>query len=330
MKNIPAHENRESLNNISFTDIIDIKFNNKSERKFDFKIKVTQTDLTRNDDFYRYFQSLNESSVPFMVQHSGYIEKLNFMNGFGGADLAEESEDININMRFGNRVFQADIANPEVLKEAERKQDEMLLEMINSGVSPGDFINDLLEDIADKLAGTEAWEFEEVDIPSNLYMFDMVNGYDFEQEFEDEFDDSFEEFEEESDEPNYENKFEVKFNSTGSIRFLEDNILEVKYDESDMTGVKDAFVRFLFDFDKKDCVTIHRFGHSDTWLNCEKGERISGMMKSFGNNMTVDTKEIINNMTIDGGQLFVSYIRETNGSPSEMVTHLISASPVRE
>ena len=327
MENIPAHENPASLNNISFTDIFDIKdtrLNNNPERRFNFKIKVTQTDLTRNDDFYRCYQSLNDSNVPFMVQYSGYIEKLNFMNGFGGADLAEERENINVDGGFGERIFQADIVNPEVLKEVERKQDEMFREMVSGGATE-DFINDLLEEIMEKLeVEAEEWEFEEVDIPSSLYMFDMVNGGGFEQDYEDEFDDGFVEAD-----PDPDNRLEVKFNSTGSIKFLEDNILEVKYDESDMTGVKDAFVRFLFDSDKKDCVTIHRVGHSDTWLNCEKGERISGIVKSR-NNMTVDTKEIINNMTIDGGQLLVSYIRETNGSPYELVTHLISASPVRE
>jgi hypothetical protein len=382
---IPECENQEIFKNLNLTDknekkndiINSMEDIENTERRFDFKIKVIQTDLTPNDDFHSYFKHLNESNVPFMVQHSGYIEKLNRMNRFDGGTLSSPnlpSEYTGADRYFGG-VFQADIANPDVLAEIERKKEKMLQDMMTTRGTPENFLKDLIERLAD--GGAEEWEFEDVDIPGNLYMFDMINGHgnghgnganhyhydddyedddyhfqyedgdfddehDYDEEYEeyedyhdhDEFEEfqEFDSFEEKSESDFNNNKFEVKFSATGSIKFLENNILEVKYDESDMTGIKNAFVRFLFNFDEKDFITIHRFGHSDTWLNCEKGERISGTgkIRSHGSSITVDTKEIINNMTPDGGQLVVSYIKEMNGTPSEMVTHVISASPSRE
>lgn len=342
---IPERENQESLKKLKITGKKFNKCSENPERKFDFKVKVIQTDLTAHEDFYNYFRNLNESSIPFIVQHSGYIEKLDYMNRFGGGTLASENDNISVDKYFGKRIFQVDIANPQVLAEAERRKEAMFKDIVNTHGTPEVFVRDLLEKLMD---GTEEWEFEDVDIPGNLYMFDMMNKGSHsdaeynEEEYEDDYEfdeneeeyDDFEELQNEFVKPElaFHNNLEVKFNVTGSIKFLENNMLEVKYDESDMTGIKDAFVRFLFDCEKKDFVTIHRCGHSDTWLNCEKGERVSGMAKSrsFGSSVTVDTKEIINNMTPDGGQLYISYIRETNGAPSEMVTHIISASPCRE
>ena len=327
---IPAVKNQEIRNNLNFGERIDIA-DKIINRRFDFKIKVTQKDLTPNDDFYWYFKNLNDSSVPFMVQHSEYIEKLEYLNSFGGASLADES--IIIDRGFEDMVFQADIANQEVLREVERRKDEMFDDMISmSGGSAEDFVRNMLDDLAEKIAEYEPEEpeLEDVDINGNLYMYNMVNGVVAEEYFEDVLGIDFDAEAEEHEFEESGNNYEVKFSTCGSINLLEGNMLEVKYDESDMTGIKDAFVRFLFDLDRKDCVTIHRCGHADTWLNCEKGERIEGRPRGFGGSMTVDTKEIINNMGPDGGQLLVSYVRETNGAPAELVTHVISASPVRE
>ena len=322
------------------------------ERSFDFKIKIIQTDLFPRENFNGYFRNLNDSNIPFMVQHSDYIKKLHFMNNFGGAVLSEETmktENINTEEQFEDRVFQTDIANPEVLAEAERKKDNMIMDMITSGVSPETLMKDLLEKLTET---TDEWEFENFDIMGSLFMFDLIHGTnnfngsneefeefeEFDEIYDDEFDEENEfgeeyagEFEEDQN-SDFGGKIEIKFNAAGSIKFLENNILEIKYDESEMTGIKNAFIRFLFNCDKKDFITIHRCNHLDTWINCKKGERISDVSKSrgAGNSTTVDTKEIINNMTPDGGQLFISYIREANGIPSEMVTHIISASPARE
>lgn len=125
---------------------------------------------------------------------------------------------------------------------------------------------------------------------------------------------------------------EIKFDAQGSIRFLSDSLLEVKYDESEMTGIKDSYVRFLFDMNKKDLVLINRGEETDIWLDCEKGKRISHQKEicHSGIIITICTKKLINKMTPDGGQLYIQYIRETDGSPSEMITHSLFAIPVRE
>lgn len=295
-----------------------MKFPAKSERRFDFKIKIIQTDLTADSDVYHYLNNLNNSSVPFMVQHSDYIEKLDFINSFGGGTLAR-NQDKSPDRYFERGIFQVEIANPAVLEEVERKKEEMRRSVISEHDTAEDFLRDFFGRLAENIENMEEWEFEDVDIPGNLYMFDMMNGIAADEE----------DFYEEEDTPAFSNNLEVKFDTTGSIKFLEDNILEVKYDESGMTGEKDAFVRFLFDFDEKDFVTIHRGGQTDIWLNCEKGERVNSSAKSrsFGNGIAVNTKEIINNITPHGGHLCISYIRETNGTPSEMITHVISASP---
>ena len=321
---VPAHENQDSFKNLDLNTKVNPE---KTERLFNFKIKIIQTDLAAGNNFSDYLQSLNNSNVPFMVQHSGYIEKLNFLNSFEGGTLARRQDDRNERAGrypggFEENVFQANVADPEILEDFARRKEEMLRDAINGYGSP----EILMQNLLDKLAEiTEEWDYEELDILGNLYVFDVMGGTDREYE-EDE-----EEFWEDGT-PESGNNLEIKFDTTGSIKFLENNILEVKYDESGMVGVRDAFVRFLFDFNKKDFVTIHRRGETDVWLNCKKGERINGSVKSrsFGSNITVDTKELINNITPLGGRLYISYIRETDGAPSEMVTHIISALPVKK
>jgi hypothetical protein len=327
------------------------------ERKFDFKIKVIQTELSENGDFYQYLNDLNNSSVPFMARYSGYIEKLNFMNSLEGGLLSEnytaqsaESGGENPEVSKGfteNHVFMSVIANQDVLDEVQRKKEKMMRNMLSKKNAPELVLNDLLEQFFES---REAWEFEEVDIPANLYMFDMVNGVnpnsafadytesgaDENAEFEefDGYDDYGEYGEPEEFEtvemPDLNSKFEVKFNAKGSIKLLNGNMIEVKYDESDMTGEKNSFIRFLFNPENKEAVTIHRYGAPDTWLNCEKGVRISESGTFRGSIVTVNTKELTNNMSLDGGNLYLSYVRETNGASSEMVTHIISAVPSKE
>jgi len=271
-------------------------------------------------------------------------------------------------------IYHASIADPDILAaidKSKREKEEQHLALIGDS-NPADGVPDAMSmqefldaiaEVATELNQKEDWEFEEVDIPGSLYMFDMFNpsasdssahsfgeyggnesffdDYDeddecssWHNEFDEYDDDELEEFDEEREPEDTRDTLEINFDTVGSIRFLENNFLEIKYDESGVTGEADAFVRFLLDCNKKDFVTVHRSGQSDMhdmWLDCEKGERVNGIAHSrhFSAAYSVNTKEIVNNLTPRGGYFKLSYIRETNGMPLEIVTHIISASPIK-
>lgn len=271
---------------------------------------------------------------------------------------------------FNKTVYHADIAESDVVMAVERakreREEEKEIALINGNesidgidMSMKEFLNALAEMVTE-LNQKEAWELEEVDIPGSLYMFDMLHppARSSEKYSDDEIDEIienedevfFDEYYDDcdcgscDDESDEFRKFdeeltaerdtlEIDFDTVGSIRFLENNILEVEYDESSVTGEADAFVKFLLNCEDKDFVTIHRSGQSDIldmWLDCEKGKRVNSTAHSrnFSAVYSVKAKEIVNNLTPRGGYFKLSYIRETNGMPLEIVTHVISASPV--
>ncbi|MCL2095603.1 MAG: DUF1934 family protein [Oscillospiraceae bacterium] len=117
------------------------------------------------------------------------------------------------------------------------------------------------------------------------------------------------------------------FSCEGSIKVTDDGSLDIIYDESEMTGFKDSYCRFVFNMEKKDIITMSRKGFFETWLTLEKGGRVS---TEYGRDIgfaTAAAKEIVNNMTPEGGRMHLVYVTETNGFPSEMITHTIFAEP---
>jgi len=126
-------------------------------------------------------------------------------------------------------------------------------------------------------------------------------------------------------------RVEYDFEACGSINVLSDGLLDIRYDESEMTGVKDSYVRLLLNPGRTDFVNLHRKNLFDLWLPLEKGKRINVDSADIcsGTVFTADTKEIVSNMTASGGNTRMVYITETNGSPFEMVFHSISAKRIK-
>lgn len=367
--------NRKVHDNLKPTNI----YAEKSEPPmFDFKVKIIHTDLMSSDGFHSHFHNAHNSSTAFMSQYSGYIAKLSQLNNFEGGTLStDDNNDSNVRKNrkkysadFHEMIYHSNIADPAVVADIERTKLEIEEERLASisGNETGDEIDASMKEFLDAFAEMitelnqkEEWEFEEVDIPSSLYMFDMFNppvrsfeehdeGDKFENEDEDDvFFDDFDDYGDYDDDCDCEecddrteeyeaprNTLEINFDAVGSIRFLENNVLEMKYDESNITGEADTFVKFLIDCDNKDFVTVHRGGQSDMpdmWIDCEKGKRINSTVahsNHFNSIYSISTKEIVNNITPRGGRFKLSYIRETNGMPIEIVTHIISASPIKK
>ena len=133
-------------------------------------------------------------------------------------------------------------------------------------------------------------------------------------------------------------RVEYDFTSLGSISKTEDGFIDIKYDESELTGFADSYIRILFEPGKKDVVTIRRKSFYDTWFTLEAGKRISidqgqGQAESgyyAGSVMTVKATELVNNMGPGGGEMQMVYITETDGIPAEMISQTIKAEAAGE
>jgi hypothetical protein len=127
-------------------------------------------------------------------------------------------------------------------------------------------------------------------------------------------------------------KVEYDFNSSGSISRMENGSLEIKYDESELTGFDGAYSQILFNPKTKNIVTVRRKSFFDVWFTLEKGKRISvGETGRYAGTVhTTVTRELVNNMTANGGEMSVVYITESNGYPYEMISHTIRAERVRK
>ena len=333
------------------------------DKQFKFKIKITQTDLAYNDAFFRMMaENFAMSSFPIMAQNSAYISKLNFINSYEGGTVAGINSDVKNSGtvaaaakpkqdEIGNNVFRVAVANPEIAEEIRIKKEKIIRERIAEKINAMQTAKS-----SGEIFGIDITELDGMDILESLTAFEELSGDTVFTDFTDANGDSSDEFDDYGDYDDYDEyddydgydedeymengadiaqimntgKIEVKFDAPGSIKFISDSLLEVKYDESELTGIRDSYVRFLFDVKNKDFVSINRGDDTDVWLDCEKGKRISRqkISRHSGYIITVNTKELINTMTPDGGQLYIQYIRETNGSPAEIVSHSLSAVPV--
>ena len=125
-------------------------------------------------------------------------------------------------------------------------------------------------------------------------------------------------------------KIEYDFTTSGNINRLDDGSLEVKYDESEVSGFKDSYIQFLFHPNNKNIVTVRRKYFFDVWFALEKGKRISIEKRGqfTGSVLTAHTKELVNKMTANGGEMRFVYVNEMDGVPLEMISHSIKATPV--
>jgi len=338
---------------------------NKSGGKFNFKIKIIQTDLSSSDYMSGVINANSGRDATVVSQNSSYISKLFFINNYSGGILAKDKiedmparyrrfirfgkpsekeffsnlkkemaildnrEEIGQNVFYSSLSTSPDTADSDISDEqnpASVKTDGELLvseisktfeELAEAGLfTSDDFINKLSE-----LAESEEWEDEE----------DDEEYYDYEDDDEEiknilHMNDFF-------DSDTYKmSNVKYDFTSLGNINVSYNGEIDIKYDESEITGIKDSYIQFMFNNSDKNIITIRRKHFLDTWLTLEKGKRISVEKKrrDFGSIETASTKELVNNMTADGGSMRISYVSETNGVPMLRVSYLIHAEPVVE
>ena len=339
---------------------------NSTGGKFNFKIKIVQTDLNSPGYFFG-------GESPLISQNSSYISKLNYINNYSGGILAKEKiEDMPEKYR---RFIQAGSPSAEEIIKSFKKDVLALVnredvgqnvfysrlsnpaaspETSSAGKSASAEIPREIEYTAksDSRGNSENFEnfenfkdFEDFEIFAGL---DAINGFENFTEFEDAFfagGETGEECENYQDDEeirdilhlnNYYtsdlykmSKIEYDFTASGNISLRKDGFIEIKYDESEVSGFKDSYIQFLFRPDDKKIVTIRRKNFFDIWFTLEKGKRISVEQRGqySGSVSTTNTKELVNKMTVDGGEMRFVYINETDGAPSEMIFHSIIAAP---
>ena len=125
-------------------------------------------------------------------------------------------------------------------------------------------------------------------------------------------------------------KTEYDYSSPGDIILDKNGTFELRYNENEITDFAESYSQIFFDAEKKDIVTLRRKSFCDIWLTLEKGKRISiGQTgEDAGTVATATAKEIVNNMTADGGDMKIVYITEINGYPCDMISQTIYAEPV--
>ena len=344
---------------------------NQAGGKFNFKVKIVQTDLSSPGYFYG-------GESPLVYQNSSYISKLYFINNFSGGILAKDRiedmperyrrfvnfdnpSDAQILKNFkkdvltlanreevGQNVFYSRLSNPEIA-------DEINTNKSNKSSQANQTNQQIIASSAGNLREAEYNTQHE-----NLEIFDSLKTLEDFENFLEEFlseasggnydengeeTEKYEEYEEEPDDEeirdilqlnNYFNsdsykmsKIEYDFNAPGNINLMDDGTLEIKYDESEMTGLKDSYIQFLFKPENKDIVTVRRKYYFDIWFTLEKGRRVSIEKRGnySGTVATTHTKEFVNKMTLKGGEMRFVYINEYDGSPSEMISHSICAVP---
>jgi len=355
-------------------------------KKFNFKIKIVQTDLASRDYLFGMGLSDGFGGDPIVYQNSSYISKLYFINNYSGGILAKDKiedmpepyrrfikldnpteaemlksfkkEMVTLSNReeIGHNVFYSrlshspntvNLSNPSNLSDP-----PMPPSPSSSSSNPGLPGN--------SMSAEQAGEFGQSEYMGNiegLGSFDSLEslvealylgGENLELEGltdypEDGDNGNGEVYEDYSDDEEIKNilllnnvftsdmykmsKIEYDFNTCGNIILMDDGSLNIKYDESEMTGFKDSYIQFLFHTDNRDIVTVRRKHFFDTWFTLEKGKRVSIEQKGrySGAISTTSTKELVNNITLDGGDMRIVYTTETEGSPSEMILYSIHA-----
>jgi len=100
-----------------------------------------------------------------------------------------------------------------------------------------------------------------------------------------------------------------------------DSRIELEYDESELTGMDGATTTIAFDRENPKLVTMSRAGSVSAMLCFEPGERIisSQVAENLEITLVMETYELENSLTEDGGELKIRYGIEFRGSLVERV-----------
>ena len=337
--------------------------------KFNFKIKITQTDLACREYLFGagFDDGFGFGEDPAIFQNSSYISKLYFINNYTGGILTKDKiEDMPERYRMFvglNNPTEAEIIRnfkKEMIVLANREEvgQNVFYSSLSANSNPAGYSslanpapvssapaildnNDIFGDFKKVL------EFGDYDAPELLNAVDWIAN---ENENENESVDINEDYE---DYENYKDGEEIKdilllnnvfnsemykmskveydFNVSGNISVSDGGLINMKYDESEITGLKNSYIQFLFKENDRDIVTIRRKHFFDSWFTLEKGKRVSIERRDqySGTVTTTSTKELVNNISLEGGDMRIEYTTETDGIPTESVLYSIHAEPVK-
>ena len=307
--------------------------------KFEFRVKIVQTDLTNRDYYSGFAGGMYGGESPLVYQNSNYISKLYFINNYSGGILAKDRiEDMPERYRrFIKPEKQTEAQMMRELKKeifalANREEVGQNIFYSSSGIAGSFESPDSCEYAAEAEAAVsedsggfygspeelenpeDAGEFEEFDdyvddgeeIRNILRMNSFYNSDAFKM-----------------------SRVEYDFAASGTIDLIDGGkFIELRYDESELTGFRDSYIQFIFDAADRDILTVRRKYFADVWFTLEKNKRVSVAKsgKDERTAVTVSAKELANNMTADGGVLRVAYIMEENGAPIEKISYAIRAS----
>jgi len=346
---------------------------NPEEGKFNFKVKIVQTDLASREYLFGAGFGDDFNGDPVVYQNSSYISKLYFINSYSGGILAKDKiEDMPERYRrfirldnptdaeiiksfkkemtalanreeIGQNVFYNSLSNPSVYSDSSTSS------LSSAPVFPGNKSSAM--EYAEHEPTGDFESFNVFECFENLGNFDENGWVDSEDIAEySEYEENEESGESVDDYKSDEeikdilflnnvynsemykmSKVEYDFSVLGNISMTDDGSLNIIYDESEISGLKDSYIQFLFHADNRDIVTIRRKYFFDAWFTLEKGKRVSIERRGrySGAVSTTSTKELVNNMTIDGGDMRIIYTTETDGAPTESVMYSIHAEPVR-
>ena len=334
---------------------------NSEEGKFNFKIKIVQTDLASQEYLSGMGFGDGFDSDPAVYQNSSYISKLYFINNYSGGILAKDKiEDMPERYR---RFIKTDApTEAEIIRDF---QNEMIMLANREEIGQNVFFSSLSGSAGYASSGSSVQVKPEnqsaAEYAGSLEDFDIFNIFeDLEKKYNltgsediEEQSGYYSESEEESESENVDedykddeeirdilflnnvftsemykmSKVEYDFSVTGDININGDGSLNIIYNESEMTGFKDSYIQFLFREDNRDIMTIRRKYLYDTWFTLEKGKRVSIERRDRYSSavFTTNTQELVNNMTLDGGNMRIAYTTETDGIPTESVTYFIHA-----
>ncbi|GHV13966.1 hypothetical protein FACS1894219_09460 [Clostridia bacterium] len=119
-------------------------------------------------------------------------------------------------------------------------------------------------------------------------------------------------------------KTDCCFFTTGSIATRPDGLLEITYDDSELSGVRESSMTLLCDGKGGDVVhTVKKRDVFEIQSSFGSGKKIAQTLPDFL--LTTDTREIVNNITESGGEMKITYIREVDGSPENHIVYSVKA-----
>ena len=330
-------------------------------KKFDFKIKIIQTDLVSRNYLRGMRGAFGFDGDMSVFQNSGYVSKLWHINHYSGGILAKDRVE-DMPEKYRRFVRPGNASEKEMFKSFKREMAESESRANREEIGQNVFFTELSIPIppeeaggggaqkppgkaanaAGKSAGTIPFENLEALVRDILYGEEALgDGGEYDEEYgDDEYDDEEEEYDEEYEDDeeirdilqlnnmyNSEmykmSKVEYDFNVSGYISLTRDGMIDISYDETEITGIEGSYIRIMFSEKERGVVTFHKKGLFDDWFILEKGSRaaIERSGPGFAAVSTTKTDELKNTMTLAGGELRAVYHTETNGIPTETVSY---------